>query len=469
MIAMSLSEAITVIEDAKSSVDVTFSGVSIDSRSLAPGELFVAIEGPRFDGHDFVGAAHQSGAAAAMVSRTVEVPLPLLQVSDTRTALSALSKGWRQRYCNPLIAVTGSNGKTTVKELLAAILRLHHRVLVTKGNLNNDLGVPLTLLRLSDDDDYAVIEMGANHVAEIEGLSLLAEPDIALITNIGAAHIEGFGSIDNIAKAKAEIFSGLKEDGIAVINRDDKYYDYLAKQAAPYRILSFGENKHADVCLLSETISSSLREGEWQTCFDVVTAQGKMTIQLALAGRHNVQNAMAAIAVACALEISQTDIVAGLASMLPVSGRMQIRKGIGDWSVIDDTYNANPVSLDAAMQMLATLSGEKIVVMGDMAELGDDAIALHEEAGRIARAYGVNKLYGVGPLSAHAVTAFGAGAKHYPTQLELINDLITDLHSVCASQANTILVKGSRSAGMERVVDALVADASSQPNIANAR
>jgi len=469
MIVMSLNEAMTIIEGADSDAKASFSGVSIDSRSLSPGELFVAIEGPNFDGHDFVSVAHQRGAAAAMVSKEVDTPLPLLCVGDTRQALSALSKGWRGRYSRPLIAITGSNGKTTVKEMLAAILRQHHRVLVTKNNLNNDLGVPLTLLGLSSEDDYAVIELGANHVSEIAGLSLLVEPDVALITNIGAAHLEGFGSMANVAKAKSEIFHGLKENGIAVLNHDDHYYDYMAEQASAYRRISFGVNEDANVRLLNDTLLSSLEDGDWRSRFDVMTPHGMVNVELALAGRHNVQNALAAIAVACAVDIPVADIVSGLAAMQAVSGRMQIRKGIGEWSVIDDSYNANPVSLNAAIEMLATLSGAKIVVMGDMAELAEDAIALHQNAGRTAKEYGINQLYAVGPLSAHAVSAFGEGAKHYAGQLELINDLITDLHSVCACQANTILVKGSRSAGMERVVAALVADTVNQATLSVVR
>lgn len=469
MIAMSLNDAMTIIQGEDCSADVTFSGVSIDSRALQPGELFVAIEGPNFDGHDFVDAAKKRGAAAAMVSKTVSSSIPKLQVADTRKALSSLSKGWRQRYNSPLVALTGSNGKTTVKEMLAAILRQHHRVLVTKGNLNNDLGVPLTLLRLSELDDFAVVELGANHLKEIENLSLLAEPDIALITNIGVAHLEGFGSIDLIAQAKSEIFCGLKKGGVAILNRDDQYYDYMSEQAGDYQQISFGSNERADIRLRKDSLSSVLDENVWKTYFDVTTPKGDIDIQLSLAGRHNVQNALAAIAVAVALEIPLADIASGLAIMSPVPGRMQIRKGIGEWSVVDDTYNANPVSLNAATEMLSTLSGVKIVVMGDMAELGDGADVLHEQAGRIAKQNGVNKLYGVGPLCANAVKAFGEGAKHYDSQLELINDLITDLHSVCTCQANTILVKGSRSAGMERVVASLVSDVIESPSMAMAR
>ena len=457
MIAMSLGEAMSIIEGAGEGVDVNFSGVSIDSRNLLPGQLFIAIEGPNFDGHDYVTAAQQRGAAAAMVSKAVDAALPVLKVGDTRKALSVLAKDWRQRYSGPLIAITGSNGKTTVKEMLAAILRQHHRVLVTKGNLNNDLGVPLTLLGLSDEDDYAVVEMGANHLTEIEGLSRLASPDVALITNIGAAHLEGFGSIDNIAQAKSEIFLGLSENGIAVLNHDDAYFDFLADKVAAYRRISFGENENADIRLLADTLVSVIEGDEWQTRFEVLTPRGLISIRLALAGRHNVLNGLAAIAAAHAVNIPLADIASGLAAMTPVAGRMQIRKGIGDWAVIDDSYNANPVSINAAIEMLATLSGKKIVVMGDMAELGDDAIVLHENAGRAARELGVDRFYGVGELSAYAVNTFGEGAKHYPTQLDLINDLIADMHSGCTCQTNTILVKGSRSAGMERVVDALVA------------
>lgn len=469
MIAMSLSEAVTIIEGAGESADVSFAGVSIDSRSLVPGELFVAIEGPNFDGHDYVLAAQQRGAAAAMVSKGVEATLPLLKVGDTRTALSLLAEDWRQRFSGPVIAVTGSNGKTTVKEMLAAILGQHHRVLVTKGNLNNELGVPLTLLRLSEDDDYAVIEMGANHVGEISKLSQLTRPDVALITNIGDAHLEGFGSRDNIAKGKSEIFQGLTKEGIAVINRDDAYYDRLAAAAKRNRQISFGEHENADVRLISQSLTCGLDDAEWRTRFDVDTPQGRISINLALPGRHNVQNGLAAIAAACAAGVSLQDIAKGLATIAPVAGRMQIKKGIGEWLVIDDSYNANPISASAAIKILADLSGTKILVLGDMAELGHEAVALHEGIGRLARDVGIKRFYAVGELSAHAAAVFGDGARHYSSQLELINDLITDLHSSCASHTNTILVKGSRSAGMERVVDALVAQTADADRMAMAR
>ena len=436
--------------------DVTFSGVSIDTRSLSAGELFVAIPGPNYDGHNFLNEAKRKGASAAMVSKQIPAPLPILCVPDTRKALASLAAGWRQRFTLPLIALTGSNGKTTVKEMLAAILRQSHQVLVTQGNLNNELGVPLTLLRLSNSHEYAVIEMGANHLHEIEALTAIAQPDVALVTNVGDAHLEGFGSRDRIALGKSEIFSGLRESGVAVINRDDAYYELFAKKADVFRCISFGVHPASDIRLLPDTIESMLRDNRWITSFDVALAGEVVNIKLALAGRHNVQNALAAIAAAQAVNIPVADMVAGLASLTPVPGRMQIKPGIGEWSVIDDTYNANPGSVAAAVATLASLPGNRIFVMGDMAELGAEAAALHARIGAQSKEQGINRFYGVGALARYAVEGFGAGAKHYETQLDLINALIADLHSGCSFEANTILVKGSRSAGMERVVDALV-------------
>ena len=456
MIAMSLHDAMLAIEGAGEMAEVSFKGVSIDSRTLSQGELFVAIKGPNFDGHDYVNEAQRKGAAAAMVSQEIDSSLPVLRVGDTRKALSLLAKDWRRNFNLPLIALTGSNGKTTVKEMLAAILRVKHQVLVTKGNYNNDLGVPLTLSRLSEGDEYAVIELGANHLGEILQLSQLASPDVALITNIGTAHLEGFGSQDNIAMAKSEIFQGLSKQGVAVINRDDKYYDYLVERAGDACQISFGQHKNADVRLIASSVNIGYEHDRWSTYFELESPIGGLSISLGLSGRHNIQNALAAIAICCALEIDKQSVEQGLASLSPVAGRMQIKPGMGQWSVIDDTYNANPASLEAAIDVLAELEGKKILVIGDMAELGESSASMHESIGLSARHAGINKIYAVGDYSKEAALSFGKGGCHYASQLDLVNDLIADLHSDDRGEATTVLVKGSRSAQMERVVDALI-------------
>ncbi len=458
MISMSLVDAKSMIDALTSDGDVCFSGVSIDSRTVSKGEMFVAIKGPNFDGHDYILDAKQRGAAAAMVSRELEIELPMIQVADTKHGLAMLAKGWRQSYQAPLIALTGSNGKTSVKEMIGAILAVEHRVLLTRGNYNNDLGVPLTLLRLSEEDEYAVVELGANHLGEISHLSRLATPDIALITNIGNAHLEGFGSQDNIAKGKAEIFEGLSENGVAILNRDDAYYEQLSDSAKQFRQISFGAHKNADIRLKNNTLRASVKGCQWQTEFDVLTSDDDIHVKLNLAGRHNVQNALAAIAVSVALNISTASMIAGLASMQVVAGRMQLKPGLGQWTVIDDTYNANPKSLEAALDVLSTVEGKKILVVGDMAELGESSSQLHENIGRLARASGVTELYAVGEQSERAIESFGLNGKHYESQLNLVNDLIASLHRDNYENECTILVKGSRSAQMDRIVDALVID-----------
>ncbi|MDZ7735343.1 MAG: UDP-N-acetylmuramoyl-tripeptide--D-alanyl-D-alanine ligase [Gammaproteobacteria bacterium] len=357
-------------------------------------------------------------------------------VPDTRPAMGTLASHWRHRFQCPLIAITGSNGKTTVKEMLRAILGGHGRVLCTSGNLNNDIGVPLTLYELDAEHDYAVIEMGANHPGEIDYLTRVARPDIALITQCAPAHLEGFGSVEGVARAKGEIFDGLGKDGCAVINADDAFADLWRRQNSDRRRLSFGLAADADV--RATDIAANHDGGQ---SFHLITPLGDTDVSLPLPGRHNVMNALAAAAAVTALEFSPETIATGLAGLQPVTGRLIRVPGRGGSVLIDDSYNANPGSLAAALEVLTAEPGRPWLVLGDMGELGSTAAALHSSAGEQARALGVERLYGIGELSRHAVTAFGAGARHFDSMADLIDRLKDD-----AGEGVVVLVKGSRAA-----------------------
>ncbi len=442
---MTLSEA-KVIGAEVIGADARFLGVSTDSRSVGRDELFVALQGEHFDGHDFVEQAASQGASAAMVARRLDTPLPQLLVDNTRMGLGRLAALWRARHHVAVAAVTGSNGKTTTKEMLAAILARRGKVLATRGNLNNDIGVPLTLLALRDEHRFAVIEMGANHPGEIGYLTGLTHPDVAVITNAGAAHLEGFGSIEGVGRAKGEIFSGLESDGVAVINADDAMAPLWRRLAAHARIRTFAMNAEADV------------RGDWRAAdggghLTLETPAGRTEIHLPLAGRHNAMNALAAAAVAEVLGASLDDIRAGLESLAPVHGRLERISGTDGMQIIDDTYNANPNSLAAALDVLANERGARWLVLGDMGELGADAERMHAEAGAAARKSGVERLLALGELTRAAVQAFGAGAEHYAD----VNSLVAALRQDWPGQG-TVLVKGSRSMHMERVIEALRAD-----------
>lgn len=446
---MQLSAAAQLLSAEPPGVDVEFQGVSTDTRSLQHGNLFVALSGPNYDGHRFVSEAAAKGAAAALVSERVDVALPQITVAQTRTSLGQLATAWRARFSLPLIGVTGSNGKTTVKEMIAAILTQGGPLLVTHGNLNNDIGVPLTLFRLDSKQRYAVIEMGANHAGEIATLTRIAQPTIALITNAGPSHLEGFGSIEGVAHAKGEIYSGLDANGIAIINADDHYAPLWRTFAGKRRSLSFGLAQPADVSAQWEARTNG-------SLLQLVTPAGRLALHLKLPGKHNVMNALAATAAALAAEAPLTDIQHGLETMEPVAGRLQLRPSYRGSRLIDDSYNANPASLAAGLAVLAIQPGAKWLVLGDMAELGADAERLHHEVGHIAHTSGVNRLYCVGALSREAAKGFGHGAHHFATQDELIAALIAALTHNHADDV-TLLVKGSHSAQMERVAAALTA------------
>lgn len=447
MIRMRLSEAARVLEAEQTGADREFLGVSTDTRSLHKDNLFVALQGPHYDGHDFIEQARSRGAAAALVQRRIETPLATLIVSHTRLSLGKLASDWRRRFHIPLVAVTGSNGKTTVKEMIAAILNRRGPGLVTHGNLNNDIGVPLTLLALSAMHRHAVIEMGANHPGEIAYLTQLARPTVALITNAGPAHLEGFGSIEGVAHAKGEIYSGLDQHGIAIINHDDLYSPLWRTLARGRRVLGFGLKPGADVTGEFVTLDGASR-------LRLHTPQGNITVHLRLLGRHNVLNALGATAAALAAGAGLEDVRAGLESMAPVKGRLESKRGVHGAHIIDDTYNANPASLKAALDLVADLPAPRWLVLGDMAELGAEGAAHHAQAGREARAHGIERLFATGKLSRFAVQSFGAGADYFSDQQHLADVVHMELASVAPTQV-TVLVKGSRASGMERVAAAL--------------
>ncbi|CAG0974716.1 UDP-N-acetylmuramoyl-tripeptide--D-alanyl-D-alanine ligase [Methylophilaceae bacterium] len=447
---MRLSEAAVATRGRVIGEDVLFAHVSNDSRSGLPGQLFVAMRGERVDGHDYALSAIKNGAAAAMISHEVEGLPAALLVENTRLALGDLAAYWRKKFSMPLAAITGSNGKTTVKEMLAAILRkatgAEDAVLATEGNLNNDIGLPLTLLKLRQQHRYAVVEMGMNHFGEISYLTRIGQPTVALINNATTAHLGGLGSVEGVARAKGEIFEGLAAGGIAVINADDSYAPLWKSLAGHHRVLTFGVKNSADIsaAYTLHAESSDVR---------LKTPQGEASVSLPVAGLHNVSNALAAASAAIAMDMPLPAIVSGLESFSGVKGRLQRKTGIKGAAVIDDTYNANPASMKAAIDVLAVRQGEKLLVLGDMGELGDDAAAMHAEIGRYAKQAGVSRLYALGELSREMVNAFGPHAQHFETPDALASSLIARMN-----EESTVLVKGSRFMRMERVVNLIMQD-----------
>ncbi len=445
MITMSLSQAARPLNATINGEDVDFQGCSTDTRTLRSGELFVALRGERRDGHDCLADALQRGASAAMVDHVVAEPMPLLVVDNTRRGLGKLAANWRQLFQVPLVAVTGSNGKTTVKEMLASILDVSNTVLATQGNLNNDIGVPLTLFRLSDQHTCAVIEMGANHPGEIEWLTQIAAPTVGVVTLCAPSHLEGFGSIEGVARAKGELFVGLPQNGIAVVNADDPFNGLWREMAGTRRCISFGVDNDADVkgCDLEIAADGS-------RTITVIAGSSSVDVELQLLGKHNVVNAVAATACAHALGVSLTDCRIGLKRVRAVAGRLELKHGPNGIRLIDDSYNANPGSLAAALQALGEMPGEHWLVLGDMAELGAKTLRLHEAAGRAARDAGVSRLFSLGEQSASAAKSFGAHGMSF-TQVEpLVKRLKQGLYGDI-----TIMVKGSRTMRMERVINAL--------------
>jgi UDP-N-acetylmuramoyl-tripeptide--D-alanyl-D-alanine ligase len=447
-----LSEAAFAMSAVWNGADATVSGISTDSRKISPGQLFIALKGERFDGSAFIEQAKQSGAIAAVVEGSgVKVgatpSLPLLVVKDSRRALGDLARYWRRRFTSPLLAVTGSNGKTTVKEMLASILREAcegdaSAVLATEGNLNNDIGVPLTLLKLRDSHRFAVIEMGMNHPGEIRYCSLIARPDVAVINNAQEAHLEGLGDIAAVASAKGEIFDGLRENGTAVINADDAKADVWRELAAEKKVLEFGLVNPAEV-------SAEYRLKPAGSEIELDTPLGAVQTRLSVPGVHNVRNALAAAAAAVAVKAPLEAIARGLSLFEGVKGRLARKVGKAGADVLDDTYNANPASVTAAIEVLAAAAGRKVFVLGDMGELGEDAAELHKKIGALARESRIDALYTLGDLSRRAAEEFGNG-RHF----EALEPLVAALEQELGKDV-TVLVKGSRFMRMERVVEAL--------------
>jgi len=456
---MTLLEAGGAIGALASGPNVSFTGVCADSRNVKQGDLFIALKGERFDGHDYIRSGLSFGAVAAMVDfnwPVQDLGLSLLRVGDTRLALGKLAHAWRMLSKTSVIGITGSNGKTSVKEMVAAILRatfwnegggeVQDGLLATEGNLNNDIGVPLTLLKLGPQHRYAVVEMGMNHPGEIAYLSHLASPDIALINNAHRAHLGLLGTVEAVAHAKGEIFSGLRPSGIGIINADDPYAYVWRELTGSRRRLEFALSQPA-------TVSARYSLTAFGSHIDFRTPLGEISTQLQVPGVHNVHNALAACAVAVAMDVKPDSISAGLRAFAGVQGRMQRRSGIRGAVLIDDTYNANPDSTVAALDVLARMPGTKIFVLGDMGEIGPGGDMLHGGIGLYAKERGVDRLFSMGELSQHAASKFGDGAALYAR----VEDLIADLRPLVHSGV-TLLIKGSRFMHMERVVNEFAID-----------
>ena len=444
MISMRLSEAAFGIEGVLSGLDTFFTGCSIDSRSIRSGELFIALRGKRYDGHSFIQSAREAGASAALVEQNNRNDdLPFVVVKNSKVAMARLAGRWRDTFSIPVLAVTGSNGKTTVKEMITSILNISAPVLSTAGNLNNEIGVPLTLFDLGNEHHYAVIEMGASHPGEIAFLSRLARPTVALITQCAPAHLQGFGSIKGVAHAKAEIYSGLTKTGIAIVNADDQFADIYKDFAKQNPQISFGIKEQADV-----TARNIIFDPENSTTnFMLYTPMGSVSISVSLVGRHNVMNSLAAAAACIAINVPLEKIKAGLEKMLIIEGRMQLKYTKNGIRIFDDTYNANLGSLSAGLEVLSRYPGRKWLVLGDMAELGASEKELHRQAGETIRSYGIERLYTLGELTRFSAEGFGSGAMHFDHLDKLVSSLKDDLPADTA-----LLIKGSRSMEMEKIV-----------------
>ena len=421
-------------------------GTAIDSRKIKKGDLFIALAGSQVDGHDFLAQAREAGAVAALVSRKQADPLPQLVVDDVVAAFGKLATFWRQQSQAKVIAVTGSNGKTTLKEMVSAMLAQQHHVIATQGNLNNELGVPLTLTRLKKDHQYAVIEMGANHHGEIKNLVAMAQPQVAIINNVAAAHLEGFGSLEGVASAKGEIYGGLTSDGVAIVNADMPYQSIWQPLIGTRKLLTFGLDKPADVMALD--CQTTPAGSHFMVQLDGVNH----FVSLPLPGRHNVANALAAMTVCHALGIEPAAMIKGLASIKAVPHRLQLRPTKQQALLIDDTYNANPGSFGQALQTLKSFPGQRWLVLGDFGELGPDSVAIHQQMGRDAKTAEVHRLLTVGQQSAEAAAQFGDDAEHFADRDSLQSYLQQNLQA-----GVTCLIKGSRFMQLDKLADALAA------------
>ncbi len=429
-----------------------FAGVSTDSRTLNHGDLFIALRGDKFDGHAYLAAAQARGAVGAIVAADAgaatrsDCTLPLIEVADTRLSLGALAADWRSRFALPLIAVTGSNGKTTTKEMIASILHAAHpgAVLATRGNYNNDIGLPLTLLRLQAKHRVAIIEMGMNHPGEIAYLAGIARPTVAVITNAQRAHLAGMGTLEAVATEKGSIFSGLDENGVAVFNADDPWADLWRRQSRGLAVMTFGFARPAD-------IGGRFRLHGLETHLTVFVPGGStLELELSVAGQHNARNALAAAAACLAAGVSADAVHCGLTAFRGLQGRLQQRPAQHGALLLDDSYNANPDSVRAAIDVLAATIGKKVLVLGDMGEIGEMSGQFHDEIGGYAKSQGIDRLFALGEASTLAAHNFGHGGAHFSE----IGSLIEAVHAELAP-GTTVLVKGSRFMRMERVAKAI--------------
>lgn len=451
-----LSQVAQVLGAQMIGADIALTGVSTDTRAVGAGQLFIALRGARFDAHDFLEQAVASGAAALLVADVSKVPADVsaLVVDDTLLALGRLAAAWRAQFSLPLIAVTGSNGKTTTKEMVAAILKAQFGddVLATRGNFNNDIGLPLTLLRLNATHRAAVIEMGMNHPGEIAHLATIGAPTVALVTNAQRAHLEGMGDLDEVAREKGSIFVGMPANGIAVINGDDKYADMWRAMAGAHTVRTFAIDHAADV-------HGKVRQHGLEAGVYLSAPEGEAEIRLSIPGRHNAGNAVAAAAACLAAGLPMNAVVTGLESFAGVKGRLQRRAGLKGAEILDDTYNANPDSVRAGIDVLAATIGRKLLVLGDMGEIGEASGQYHDEIGGYAKSQGIDRLYALGDAAQQAVRNFGEGAKHYCSVEKLIAAVDKEL-----GPETTVLIKGSRFMKMERVADALAAASAEENN-----
>ncbi|MEE4251261.1 MAG: UDP-N-acetylmuramoyl-tripeptide--D-alanyl-D-alanine ligase [Alcanivoracaceae bacterium] len=444
---MRLSQVVDFCGGRLSGADVEFSRVCTDTRDIRSGDLFVALRGERFDGQDFIADAAKSGAVAALCEQPV-VQLPAVVVDDSRRALGLLAAGWAAQHSLARIAVTGNAGKTTVKEMIACMLSSQPgdtAVHATKGNLNNDIGVPLTLLGVNSNHRYGVFELGANAPGEIAWTCSLVRPQIVMITNVTGAHLEGFGSMQGIADAKAEIYSATAPDAVAIVNADDQFAGFFTTQAlqAELRVVTVGQYSGADWSAEQVSLNGSTVD------FVLLHKARRYNVHLPLPGAHQVSNALMAIAAVVESGVAIDDALPRLNQLKPVKGRMNIKACLGG-TLVDDSYNANPGSVRVVIDWLSVQPAPRALVLGNLAELGPDEIEIHKQLGEYAHSAGVDRLITVGALAAWAAQSFGQGAEQaddYQAAAELAKSVL--------SQGGTVLVKGSRSAGMEAVINAL--------------
>ncbi|EWS98220.1 UDP-N-acetylmuramoyl-tripeptide--D-alanyl-D-alanine ligase [Pseudoalteromonas sp. S3260] len=423
--------------------------INTDTRTLCDGEVFLALKGPNFDGHKFIEQAKQKGAIGVIVDHAVDTDIAQFVVADTRIALGTIGTAVMAQVAPKTIAITGSVGKTTVKEMCAAILSSKGDVLATKGNFNNDIGVPLTLLRLEPQHRFAVIELGANHIGEIAYTTAMTKPDVAVVCNVAAAHLEGFGSLQGVAQAKGEIYDGLKEDGIAIVNCDSDFSQYWLDKLATRNIKCFSSSEKLDIW--AEDISL---DAQARASFTLCTKQHSVPVKLALPGKHNISNALIAAALTSEFDVSLEEIASALATMGEVKGRVNLIEASDSLTIIDDTYNANVKSVKAAIDLLSDIQGHRILALGDMGELGEDARKYHQEVGEYALAQGIDELFTLGVLSKCASDVFGLPNRHFSNREQMLQQIQNSISKV--DKKITLVVKGSRSSRMELLVTDLV-------------